>query len=183
MTRSPGISEHPPEPPRRGKRLGTVHEQAHAVLLREKVLEEILEYSESDLTREVGGFLIGEVAATKQPRVEVQHFLPAGGTRSEAASLTFTHQTWSRMHREIEAQFPEKSVVGWHHTHPGLGIFLSQYDLFIHRNFFGEPWQIAMVVDPRREEFGIFQWKGDQVIDCGFVCLSEPDARTDAVGG
>ena len=156
MTRSPGISEHPPEPPRRGKRLGTVHEQAHAVLLREKVLEEILEYSESDLTREVGGFLIGEVAAAKQPRVEVQHFLPAGGTRSEAASLTFTHETWSAHDTaRWSSDSRTKSVVGWHHTHPGLGVFLSGYDLFIHRHFFGEPWQIAMVVDPGAQEFGI----------------------------
>ncbi len=173
MSEPVSTSENKAEAPRRGRRLGTVHDGAYAVLIRESVLEEILEYSESDLTREVGGFLVGRAQESPRPVVEVLHFLAAGGTRSEAASLTFTHQTWSRMNREIEERFPEELVVGWHHTHPGLGIFLSQYDLFIHRNFFGEAWQIAMVVDPRQEELGIFQWKGDHVVDCGFVCLNE----------
>jgi proteasome lid subunit RPN8/RPN11 len=64
-------------------------------------------------------------------------------------------------------------VVGWHHTHPGFGVFLSGYDLFIHQHFFREPWQIALVIDPQRQELGFFQWRGDRVSDCGFVCVCD----------
>jgi proteasome lid subunit RPN8/RPN11 len=103
--------------------------------------------------------------------VEIRHFLPATETRSAVSSLTFTHDTWAALHREAETRFPDDLVLGWHHTHPGFGIFLSPHDLFIHRHFFREPWQVALVVDPRRCEFGFFQWRAGQVVDCGFVCV------------
>jgi proteasome lid subunit RPN8/RPN11 len=156
-----------------GAVMGCIHENTLPLFVHESVLEEILEYSEQDVSSELGGFLLGGYHEDQQPYVEIRHFLPAAGARSRAASLTFTHETWSRLNHEVENQYPEELVVGWHHTHPDFGIFLSAYDLFIHRHFFREPWQVAMVVDPKRQEFGFFQWQDDQVTDCGFVCVKE----------
>ncbi len=155
--------------------LGERHEGAVEVYVHETVLEQILEYSELDVTRELGGFLLGGYHLDESPFVEVRHFLKAVDARSNAASLTFTHETWATMMRTATAQFPDDLIVGWHHTHPQLRVFLSGYDLFIHRHFFKQPWQIAMVVDPVLQEFSFFQWDGDQVVDCGFTCISAPD--------
>ena len=155
----------------RGKRIGEIHDGDYPILVHEAVLEEILEYSEQDTDRELGGFLTGNVQGGERRHVEVKHFLPAVDAHSKAASLTFTHETWAAMTREVGESHPDDAIVGWQHTHPGFGVFLSGYDLFIHRHFFNEPWQIAMVVDPREREFGFFQWRGNQVIDCGFVCV------------
>ncbi|MCH5375521.1 MAG: Mov34/MPN/PAD-1 family protein [Planctomycetes bacterium] len=156
----------------RGKAIGALYDDACRIVVAEKVLESIIDYSEHDLRRELGGFLLGDPPATEQRIVEVRDFLPAVDVQSRAASLTFTHDTWAAMTRDVRDRFPDMSVVGWHHTHPGLGIFLSGYDLFIHRHFFRAPWQVALVVDPRRQELGFFQWRGDQVTDCGFICKS-----------
>lgn len=160
--------------------IGTIHHDAVTIIIREPVLEEILDYSEQDTSRELGGFLIGGLlqdevpphgpTASRQPYAEIAHFLPAEDVRSEAGSLTFTHETWATLTRQVDRQFPGQLVLGWHHTHPDFGVFLSGYDLFIHRNFFREPWQIAMVVDPKRCEFGFFQWRGTEIVDCGFLC-------------
>ena len=65
----------------------------------ESVLEQILDYSEQDLTRELGGFLLGGYHFDETPYVEVRHFLEAVDARSGAASLTFTHETWATMTR------------------------------------------------------------------------------------
>lgn len=154
----------------RAKSIGTIHEDAPTVVIRESVLEQILDYSEGDLHRELGGFLIGSPEDDPATIVRLRHFLPAVDVQSKAASLTFTHDTWRVMTRQVSEQFPAEKVVGWQHTHPGLGVFLSGYDLFIQRNFFRQPWQIAMVVDPIRCELGFFQWRGNEVVDCGFVC-------------
>ncbi len=153
--------------------LGKLHKTAVRVYVHEPVLEQILDYSEQDLRRELGGFLLGGYHRDDSLYVEVRHFLEAVDARSQAASLTFTHETWAAMTRDIGARFPNELIVGWHHTHPNLGVFLSGYDLFIHRHFFPEPWQVAMVVDPVRQEFGFFQWLGEHVVDCGFVCLRD----------
>lgn len=153
--------------------IGVLHRDTVSILVHEHVLEEILEYSERDLSRELGGFLLGGVRDDGPQQVEVRNFVPARHTESRAASLTFTHQTWSALHREIEQRFPAEAVVGWQHTHPNLGVFFSAYDVFLHRNFFGEPWQIAMVVDPQRQEFGFFQWRQNEVVDCGIWIVSQ----------
>lgn len=48
--------------------------------------------------------------------------------------------------------------MGWYHSHPGFGLFLSDYDAFIQQNFFGAPGQVALVVDPVEGCLGWFQW-------------------------
>jgi proteasome lid subunit RPN8/RPN11 len=158
-------------PSARGAAIGDIHPDALPVFIHEPTLEGILCYSEKDPARELGGFLVGGLHEDRRHYVEVRHFLPAVDAHCRAASLTFTHDTWSRLNREVEAKYPDELVVGWHHTHPNFGVFLSGYDLFIHRHFFSEPWQIAMVVDPQRREFGFFQWREGEIADCGFVCV------------
>lgn len=159
----------------RGQAIGTIHDDATALFVYESVLEQVLDYSEQDLQRELGGFLVGGLFADRGHRyVEVRHFLPAVDARSQAASLQFTHETWSQFSREAEQRYPGELLVGWHHTHPNFGVFLSEKDLFIHRNFFREDWHVALVVDPLKQEFGFFQWRGGEIVDCGFICVFGP---------
>lgn len=153
------------------KPVGTIYDDTIPILIHEDVLEQIVEFSEQDLRRERGGFLIGDQHEAGRTYVEVKHFLPAEETQNRAATLKFTFETWSAARRDIEEQFPDDRIVGWHHTHPGFGIFLSPYDRFIHKHYFTQPWQVALVVDPRRGEFGFFQWRHNEVVDCGFVCV------------
>ena len=157
--------------------VGTIHDDVIPIFILEDVLEDILDFSERDLQKEIGGFLVGGIFEDRsRTYIELQHFLPATDARSKSASLTFTHDTWARMTREVDQRFPEAHVLGWHHTHPGFGVFLSGYDLFIHRNFFREAWQIAMVVDPVQQEFRFFQWRQDEIVPCGFVVVTNEEA-------
>ncbi|QDU96709.1 Mov34/MPN/PAD-1 family protein [Lignipirellula cremea] len=154
------------------KAIGALNASAPPIFLHESVLEEILDYSHGDLQREQGGFLVGDLYEDRQKQyVEVRHFCAATQARSHAASFTFTHETWSAAQRDIDRRFPGERIVGWHHTHPDLGVFLSGYDRFIHRNFFAQPWESALVVDPLRQEFGFFQWLDGEIVSCGFVCV------------
>jgi hypothetical protein len=74
--------------------------------------------------------------------------------------VTFTSETWTHIHDQMDGRFPNMRIVGWYHTHPGFGIFLSDMDVFIQENFFGEPWQIAFVDDPKGGDRGSFVWRG-----------------------
>jgi proteasome lid subunit RPN8/RPN11 len=155
------------------RQVGTLYRDGAVVVVHEAVLDAILNFSEEDQTRERGGFLLGAVYGEDPLYVVVRHFHPAVEAQGSQASLIFNHDSWARLTREIEANFPSESLVGWQHTHPGLGVFLSGYDLFIQRNFFSEPWQIALVVDPRRQEFGFYHWRSGEARDCGFVCVDD----------
>ena len=52
-------------------------------------------------------------------------------------------------------------MVGWYHTHPDWGVFLSGMDMFICDNFFNKKLDVAYVIDPCRGDRGMFQWTGD----------------------
>jgi proteasome lid subunit RPN8/RPN11 len=151
--------------------VGMVYTDAPTIYIFEDVLQQMLRHFERDLRLEQGGFLLGGLHRDRVVYIEVRGFLPATKAQSRPTSLTFTHATWAAMNRRAEEDYPGELVLGWVHTHPGLSVFLSSYDLFIHRHFFSQPWQIALVIDPRKDELGFFQWHGDQVVDCGFVCV------------
>ncbi len=164
---------------RPARRVGTIPHQCPLICLTDDLLDTILEYSDESPQVETGGFLLGW--RCRDPRLgreflAVREFVPATSTSGDVDSLTFTHETWAGLHDALESQFPDLQILGWHHTHPGFGIFLSRHDEFIHRNFFGDRWHLAMVVDPRQGEFGFFQWRDSELVNTGFLLV--PADRT-----
>lgn len=47
-------------------------------------------------------------------------------------------------------------LVGWAHSHPGFGAFLSETDLRTQARWFAQPWSVALVFDPVRDELLCF---------------------------
>jgi proteasome lid subunit RPN8/RPN11 len=116
----------------------------------------------SDTSVELGGILLGkecldETAGT--PFVWVTQSLEAKHYANTQASFTYTHDSWEEITRERDRLFPDLDIVGWYHTHPSFGIFLSHHDLFIHQHFFAQTLQVAYVVDPVQQTRGFFQWR------------------------
>lgn len=122
--------------------------------------------------REVGGVLVGRIEKGAPPAITGA--IPALSADERRATLTFTQAAWEHIHRSLDRDFsPTEQIVGWYHSHPGFGIFLSEHDLFIHRNFFSGPSQIALVVDPVGMTEGVFAWReGD--IECFLERLTPP---------
>ena len=130
------------------------------VVMDETVMREIRRHGSSSLQAEVCGILIGKEAdgvTTVTACIAGEHAAEAG------AQVTFTQETWEHVYKIKDEQYPEEAIVGWYHTHPGFGIFLSKYDLFIHENFFAAPHQVAWVFDPLSLEEGCFAWKEGKV--------------------
>ncbi len=125
---------------------------------------------------EVGGVLVGHLGEAELPTVTAS--IAALEARGERASVTFTHEAWATVHATLERDFPDQQIVGWYHSHPGFGIFLSRHDMFIHENFFSNPRQIAYVVDPHAGTEGVFGWRGGKV-----VLLDERPAGRAGTGG
>jgi len=133
------------------------------------VCKDIDEHAQSDYDNEVGGVLIGDVFDFGNERYQIQitDFIQGRFVVSEATEMKFTHETWAEIDKELQrliSENPRKKIVGWYHTHPGLDVFLSDKDLYIHENFFKEPWQIALVVDPKQDLGGFFTWRKDNTI-------------------
>jgi proteasome lid subunit RPN8/RPN11 len=109
---------------------------------------------------EVCGVLVGQVCRDKQgPHLEIADVIRGEHAETKAGQVTFTHQTWEHVNAVMEAQHAGRKIVGWYHSHPGYGLFLSPQDEFIQANFFPQPWQVAFVIDPLAEEDGFFIWQ------------------------
>jgi proteasome lid subunit RPN8/RPN11 len=124
--------------------------------IHESVLAGIEKHAYSNLEAEVGGMLFGEVVGTQ---TQIVGFVPATVAAAEQISLTFTHEVWEEILQVGAQHFPDSRIVGWYHTHPDFGLFLSDYDQFIQNNFFDNPGQLALVIDPIAGNMGWFEKK------------------------
>ncbi len=114
--------------------------------------------------REVGGVLVGR-APRGGALPLITGAIAALSADEQRATLTFTQDAWEHVHRTLDREFPpEDTIVGWYHSHPSFGIFLSEHDLFIHRNFFNGPAQIALVIDPINCTEGVFAWRDGDIV-------------------
>jgi proteasome lid subunit RPN8/RPN11 len=108
--------------------------------------------------------MVGErLEGGRGPVVLVEAVIPGAHTDARRGSVTFTHETWEQINQEKDQNYSDLRIVGWYHTHPGFGIFLSDYDEFIQANFFNLPWNIAFVLDPLSGESGAFGWVGGKI--------------------
>lgn len=131
------------------------------IIIFQSVYHRICKHLADDTTREHGGLLLGHVSYPDDatpPTIIITNSLPAMSTHGTKVSLTFTEETWLAFQREAD-ELDRLGVtlkrLGWYHSHPGLGIFLSNYDLDVCTNF-NRPHHVALVVDPVRDAGGFF---------------------------
>ena len=128
-----------------------------------------------DTSVELGGILLGKECVddqTGEPFVWVTKSLEAKHYENTQASFTYTHDSWEEITRERDRLHPDLDIVGWYHTHPDFGVFLSSHDLFIQHHFFGQPLQVAYVVDPIRQTRGFFRWRDGAMEQAGGFYLT-----------
>jgi len=138
-----------------------------SVFMTQQAYSRICVHSVSDMKNEVGGILIGQwcVDEGQEQFVVVEHALPARHTRQGSVYLTFTQQSLVDIHDQIDSNYKGLKIVGWYHTHPSMGVFLSHYDTWLHSNFFPEPWQVALVVEPVSAAGGFFVRQRSGLLD------------------
>jgi proteasome lid subunit RPN8/RPN11 len=112
-----------------------------ALVVDSEVVRQIRQHARSSSKTEVCGVLIGQ---DRDHRIDV------------AACIEGQNAV-------KDQKYPEERIVGWYHSHPGFGVFLSDHDTFIHRNFFSSPGQVAWVFDPHSDEEGCFGWVGGRI--------------------
>jgi proteasome lid subunit RPN8/RPN11 len=131
-----------------------VHEQP-SLLVDSEVVRQIRRHARSSATTEICGVLIGQ---DRDRKIEVTASIEGQNAEEAGAHVTFTQDTWEHIYAVKDKRFPDERIVGWYHSHPGFGVFLSDHDTFIHRNFFSSPGQVAWVFDPHSDEEGCFGW-------------------------
>lgn len=143
---------------------GEIENDDVKVYIKQDVYKKLEKLASSDTSKELGSIILGNYSEELgKTHVIISEYIEAKYTDASASTLTFTHETWDYIHSQHETLFPDKKIVGWQHTHPNYGIFLSNYDMFIQENFFNMPFQVAYVIDPIQNLRGFFQWKNGKI--------------------
>ncbi len=116
---------------------------------------------------EMGGLLIGTVysidlAGSQTYIVVISDSVPSKMIESTSVSLKLGPDVWlsaRSMCTETER------IVGWYHSHPGFGAFFSSTDKKTQKDFFNQPFDIGLVVDPFRKEEKWFCGKESAVMN------------------
>ncbi|MFX0047725.1 MAG: Mov34/MPN/PAD-1 family protein [Candidatus Hermodarchaeota archaeon] len=130
------------------------------------IYEEVLNHIKnlcSNTNKEIFGYLIGKILKWKEEiYVEIQEQIFIEDTVH--SHQFFTSQIEGKAgayEKEFQKLKKNRSddnlrVVGWWHSHPGIGCFLSRTDISTQKYFFPEVYQVALVVDPIKDEFKFF---------------------------
>lgn len=130
------------------------------VVMESEVARLVRQHGRSAMKNEVCGVLIGR---EEDSLTIVDACIPGANAEQGGAHVTFTQDTWEHIYQVKDRLYPEARIVGWYHSHPGFGVFLSDHDLFIHEHFFSSPQQIAWVYDPHSDEECCFGWRDGKI--------------------
>jgi proteasome lid subunit RPN8/RPN11 len=126
-------------------------------------LKEITEDLSAPGGRERYGMLSGRLlrcpeSDTSYVSIEEAHPAPHAMPESEdPVYLARFREFWLSVSMKVSAQ--ERTLVGWYHSHPRLGVSLSKSDERLHLTHFPNRWQCALVFTSQtsRREAGFFQ--------------------------
>ena len=85
-----------------------------------------------------------------------------GGDSDSETSCVLPAEKLARVADDIVKGKIDGRIVGWYHSHPGYGIFMSETDMTTHGKLLQfSPFVIALVVDPAINQFGVWALEPD----------------------
>lgn len=117
---------------------------------------------------ESGGVLIGhpfrEISDPTITFIIIVGAIRQDSTNRSAGHFTVGPREIAAARAIMEQRHPGLVPVGWYHSHPGHGVFLSGQDMQIVRSIYNAEWQVALVLDPYRGESAFFRGsKGERL--------------------
>ncbi|UCH88245.1 MAG: hypothetical protein JSV49_08240 [Thermoplasmata archaeon] len=103
--------------------------------------------------REIIGVLVGRV----YDNLLVVNKAVSGEQASGITRVKLDNATLAKIVNEIMTGDLEGNILGWYHSHPGFGVFMSHTDIGTQellQQF--SPKVAALVIDPKEDKFGVF---------------------------
>ena len=111
------------------------------------------------------GFLLGDLCEC--PDTNVSYLVIDAALRLNQAiygdrTRDVITRLWDRVQEQLETQ--QAHLIGWYHTHPPLPLSLTEHDVETHEHYFGEPWQVTLLLgtDPEEPAAGFFRAGPDE---------------------
>ena len=138
---------------------GPVGDTAEKVTISSLALLKMLKHGRAGVPMEVMGLMLGQFVDDFTINCVDVFAMPQSGTGVSVEAVDPVFQT--KMIEMLKQTGRPEIVVGWYHSHPGFGCWLSGVDINTQQSFEAlNPRAVAVVVDP------VQSVKGKVVIDC-----------------
>jgi len=132
------------------------------VFIKNGILERIIEHGRIGGQLEVFGYLVGEIFKFNDQSyivIEEELFIKESGDSQQYTiqQLEGFSGKFHQMLKELRRKKENFLILGWWHSHPDFGCFLSKTDVTTTNYFFSEPYHVALVCDPIRNNFAFFK--------------------------
>ncbi|MFW9942608.1 MAG: hypothetical protein ACFFFT_16335 [Candidatus Thorarchaeota archaeon] len=139
------------------------------VYIHEDILNQVKKLSKS-IDKEIFGYLIGLILKwdNKKYIIIKDQIYVKNAVRSDkfiTSQIEGKAGDFEKEFQKLKLRRKDKDlrVVGWWHSHIGLGCFLSETDLQTQEYFFPESYQVALVVDPIQNTYKFFRLDKDSI--------------------
>ena len=137
----------------------------------DKILAHCKTYAQRML--EVMGFLVGDVYKWNGLRFALVKNVVSTDLESTKISVKFHRDGFEGLFERLDDLRYDYVIVGWYHSHPGLGCFLSSKDIETQKRMLNSPFHTALVVDPIKEEVKAYKLKNEGYVEVGFAVYQE----------
>lgn len=119
----------------------------YPIFFQQEAVIALQDHIKSSPTQAIFGFLIGDIY--RDPDAGVLYTIidktlklsqPIYGDKTEVV----VSRLWDRMQEQLAKA--SAVLLGWYHSHPGQGGFLTSHDVETHEKFFTDPWHVAVLV-------------------------------------
>ncbi|MBO7409668.1 MAG: Mov34/MPN/PAD-1 family protein, partial [Candidatus Methanomethylophilaceae archaeon] len=106
--------------------------------------------------RETMGLMIGRVYRDDKGTYAVMHRTFTSDLVADATHVRFDAESMDALIDAIDGMADDERIIGWYHSHLDYGVFMSETDVRTQHSLFGEGMGFALVIDPLRGEFAVF---------------------------
>ena len=161
---------------------GPMVDTAEQIYISSLALLKMLKHGRAGVPLEVMGLMIGEYIDDYTVRVVDVFAMPQSGTGVSVESVDDVYQR--DMLEMLKQTGRHEVVVGWYHSHPGFGCWLSGVDMGTQKSFEQlNPRCVAVVIDPIQSVRGKVVIDAFRLIDIQLAMMGlEPRQTTSNVG-
>ena len=106
---------------------------------------------------EIMGLLLGTVYRHNEHDHVLVRDVVTTDLDASLVSVRFDRQGFEKLFESLDDSGFDYVIVGWYHSHPGHGCFLSQTDVDTQVSMFNRPFHSALVIDPVNKEIETFK--------------------------
>ncbi|MCL2510104.1 MAG: hypothetical protein FWF07_03385 [Methanomassiliicoccaceae archaeon] len=121
--------------------------------------------------KEVMGLLIGHILKDDDGIYVKTADAVTSDLDADEASVRFKEETLEDLFESID-KCKGDAVVGWYHSHLGIGCYLSDVDIRTHTGIFGDETGFAIVIDPSDSTLAVFSCGEDGPKKVPMIILS-----------